>query len=81
MFSETSNYKIINFKNKIIEPKSGMFSGSRTTMRDNTLLNYAYITMAQEMVNFESTKTATIRQKWICGDDCDLFFDDQKNAL
>lgn len=57
-----------------------MFSGSRTTMRDNTLLSYAYVTFAEKQVMKYNNQVSRLDKKWLCGDDCDLMFTDNFSA-
>lgn len=58
-----------------------MYSGSRNTMRDNTLLSAAYIKTAQQIILEDTGENIDIQQKWLCGDDADLFFIKRKHFL
>lgn len=40
--------KICNYQGEALTFHSGMYSGSRTTMRDNTLLSYCYIRLMEK---------------------------------
>lgn len=47
--------KSVNYGGELINFQSGMASGSRNTMRDNTLLSAAYIATAEQII-FQQTQ-------------------------
>lgn len=63
-----------NFGGTHYSLQSGMFSGSWTTMKDNTLLSYAYMKVIEELTDQSTNSSNQIVERWLCGDDVDIFF-------
>lgn len=54
-------YSRMNWSSQQFPCSSGMFSGTRTTMRDNTVLNYAYSMLSLEIANQRSEVCNAVR--------------------
>jgi hypothetical protein len=66
---------------KYWKPESGLFSGHRDTMRDNTMLHKIYQEMQLSLLELLIRKPTRPIKSYMCGDDEDSWFGNEQEAV